>query len=269
MMNIINHEHGFEKMFLLHGVSSVIAFMFMLHCVPTDQSSTKEVHTTQLSKRKVGWKEGVRVILSDAGLFGIFGLVTVAGFSMAILENFCYINIRKQYAESDMMDVAGREISFYRICFSLGGTLTWWFAGSWSRRFGSDVVMFAAVCCLPICFFSYAGLGSGSGVDQLTKVGFLIAEAIRSGVFAALWSNATVQMNKRSPSHVKSVMQTMMEATYRGVGHTSGSYFGGMLCKDLGIQSAYTVVGKGLVSFLCMVGALGFGFSTPKTKIGV
>lgn len=195
MMNIINHEHGFEKMFLLHGVSSVIAFMFMLHCVPTDQSSTKEVHTTQLSKRKVGWKEGVRVILSDAGLFGIFGLVTVAGFSMAILENFCYINIRKQYAESDMMDVAGREISFYRICFSLGGTLTWWFAGSWSRRFGSDVVMFAAVCCLPICFFSYAGLGSGSGVDQLTKVGFLIAEAIRSGVFAALWSNATVQMN--------------------------------------------------------------------------
>lgn len=156
-----------------------------------------------------------------------------------------------------MLDVAGRDIGFYRICYSLGGTLTWWYAGSLSRRLGSDVVMLISVACLPLCFFGYAGFGS-SGLGICTKLGIVMAEALRSGIFAALWSNATVRVNKLSPSHVSAQMQTMMEGAYRGIGHTSGSYLGGLLCRTLDVSDAFMVVGKGLVSFLCLIGAMGF-----------
>ncbi len=156
-----------------------------------------------------------------------------------------------------MIDVAGRDIGFYRICYSIGGTLTWWYAGSLSRTLGPDVVMIISVGCLPLCFFGYAGFGS-SGLGIYTKLGIVMAEALRSGIFAALWSNATVRVNKLSPSHVSAQMQTMMEGAYRGIGHTSGCYLGGLLCRTLDVSSAFMVVGKGLVSFLCLVGAMGF-----------
>ena len=151
--------------------------------------------------------------------------------------------------------MAGRDIGFYRICYSIGGALTWWYAGSLSRKLGSDVVMLISVGCVPLCFFGYAGIGSG--MDIYTKLGIAMAEALRSGIFAALWSNATVRVNKLSPPHVSAIMQTMMEGAYRGIGHTSGSYLGGMLCRTLDIQSAFLVVGKGLVSFFCVTFAMG------------
>mmetsp|Transcript_2595 Transcript_2595/g.4601 ORF Transcript_2595/g.4601 Transcript_2595/m.4601 type:complete len:440 (-) Transcript_2595:184-1503(-) len=255
-MNLINHESGFEYMFLLHGVSSIVALIVMLYCVPPNQHTTKKIVASQMTHRTIDWKEGIRVVFGNVQILTIFGLVAITGYSTAILENFCYINIRQLYTKHGMMNVAGRDISLYRVCFSLGGTLTWWFSGSWSKRLGSEVVMFASVCCLPLCFFLYAGVGSE--LDGLTKVGFLTSEAIRSGIFAALWGNATIQVNKLSPDHVSSMMQAMLEATYRGIGHTTGSYSGGILCKRLDISAAFLVVGKGLASFLCMVGAIGF-----------
>lgn len=203
------------------------------------------------------WREGLRVIFSDVQILMVFGLVITMGYSLSILENFCYINIRQLYITHNMLDVAGRDIGLYRICYSIGGTLTWWYAGSLSRKLGSDVVMIISVGCLPLCFFGYAGFGS-SGLGVYTKLGIVMAEALRSGIFAALWSTATVRVNKLSPPHVSSQMQTMMEGAYRGIGHTSGSYLGGLLCRTLDTSSAFMAVGKGLVSFLCLMGAMGF-----------
>lgn len=259
MMNIIIHDKGFEYMFVVHLASSVVALIFMLYCVPTSSyncSAVMKENNPSQTAQHVDWKEGLRVIFSDIQILSVFGLVAITGYSMAILENFCYINIRTLYSKYETMDAAGRDISLYRVFFSIGGTLTWWFSGSLSTRFGSGAVMFTSVCCLPICFFLYAGLGTE--LDGLTKLGFLVAEAIRSGIFAALYGTATIQVNRLSPGRAHSVMQTMLEATYRGIGHTSGSYFGGMICQSLDISNAFLVVGKGLVSFLCMLGAVGF-----------
>ena len=303
MINVINRKdgRGFEYMFLLHAISSAIAVVAMLFCVPTTSSTSTTTTTTTTtstapttttttvakttaktttaaktaattpttatvreSKRYAAdWREGLRVIFGDVRILSVFGLVATAGYSLAILENFCYINIRQLYDENGMMDIAGRDIGLYRVFHSLGGTLAWWYSGSLGGAFGTDAVMFASVCCLPLCFYLYAGVGTE--LDALTKLGFLAAEAVRSGIFAALWSTATVRVNRSSPPHVSSMVQTMMEVAYRGVGHTSGSYLGGRLCKTLDIPAAFLVVGKGLVSFLCAVGAVGFWSQSRKT----
>ena len=304
MINVINRKdgRGFDRMFLLHAISSAIAVVAMLLCVPTttltntnanantNTTTTTTTTTTATtiaaatttattaataataattvreSKRYAAdWREGLRVIFGDVRILSVFGLVATAGYSLAILENFCYINIRQLYAKNGMMEIAGRDIGLYRVFHSLGGTLAWWYSGSLGGAFGTDAVMLASVCCLPLCFYLYAGVGTE--LDALTKLGFLTAEAVRSGIFAALWSTATVRVNRSSPPHVSSMVQTMMEVAYRGVGHTSGSYLGGRLCKTLDIPAAFLVVGKGLVSFLCVVGA-GMGFwSHSRRKI--
>ena len=292
MINVINRKdgRGFEYMFLLHAISSVIAVVAMLFCVPTTSTTTTTTTTTttaltattvaktttktaaaatttatvrESTRYAADWREGLRVIFGDVRILSVFGLVATAGYSLAILENFCYINIRQLYAKNGMMEIAGRDIGLYRVFHSLGGTLAWWYSGSLGGAFGTDAVMFASVCCLPLCFYLYAGVGTE--LDAITKLGFLAAEAVRSGIFAALWSTATVRVNRSSPPHVSSMVQTMMEVAYRGVGHTSGSYLGGRLCKTLDIPAAFLVVGKGLVSFLCAVGAMGFWSQSRKT----
>lgn len=58
-----------------------------------------------------------------------------------------------------------------------------------------------------------------------------------------------------------------MESTYRGIGHTAGSFFGGMLCYEYGDTSrAFAVAGKSLLSFICMVGTIRL-MSQKKEKI--
>ena len=292
-----NQHHGYYYMFVIHAITSLLAWICMMYCVPsttsypsstiigkqndeamegsngqtqstttTTSSSSLLTETTQQHPPTSDWKEGLRVIFSSMQILLVFGLVITMGYSLSILENFCYINIRQLYITHNMLDVAGRDIGFYRICYSLGGTLTWWYAGSLSRMLGSDVVMIIAVGCLPLCFFGYAGFGS-SGLGMYTKLGIVMAEALRSGIFAALWSNATVRVNKLSPPHVSSQMQTMMEGAYRGIGHTSGSYLGGLLCRTLDVSSAFMVVGKGLVSFLCLISAMAFWNRSSVGKI--
>ena len=269
----------------------------MMSCVPEDvdvaktsSSHHKKVRElqAQISHSTIDWKDGLRVVLGHVQILSIFGLVAVTGYSLGFLENFCYINIRELYKQHGQTDVAARDVSLCRLFYSFGGVLSWWYSGSWNSRLGADVVMWTAVGCLPLCFFLYAGIGSG--LDRWTKFGFFLSESLRSGIFAALWSTATVRLNKLSPSHMKTMMvrliiacgrylryyrfnivasllwndqQSLMESTYRGVGHTSGSYFGGILCKKYDdMPTAFIVSGKSLLSFLCIVGTI--CFMSPK-----
>jgi len=273
MMRLINDDRfGFKYLFLVHGFASAIALIFLIYSIPEDtttpKSTTHKDSTKQQlkdTKHTITWKDGLLVMLSDIQILSLFSLIIVTGFSMGFLENFCYINIRQLYKAHGKTDVVGRDVSLCRVFFSLGGVLTWWCSGSWTKRFGSDMVMVAAVCCLPFCFFLYSGIGSD--FTGWTTAGIWIAESVRSGIYAALWSTATVRMNKLSPSHMKSIMQTMMESTYRGIGHTSGSFVGGIMCKKYDdISVAFTAAGKGLLSFLCIVGTIGFARAPKQLK---
>ena len=298
--NIANGR--FDRMFLLHAISSVIALLCMMLCVPTSTTATTtvaaaattttttEITTTtnngqsisnietnetsqqqqqqqqhhQQQQQQHDWKEGLHVIINDAQLLIVFGLVATAGLCLAILENFCYINIKQLYTYHDALEVVGRDMSIYRLFTSAGGTLAWWYSGYLGKRLGTNVVMYTSICSLPICFYLYAGGAGGDGMSIIhwyTKLGFIIAEMIRSGIFAILWSTATVRVNRLCPSHVSSMVQTMLEVSYRGIGHTTGSYLGGVLCKAYDINTAFIIVGKGLGTFLCVVGAFGWFWS--------
>jgi len=301
--NIANGR--FDRMFLLHAISSVIALLCMMLCVPTSTTATTtvaaaattttttEITTTtnngqsisnietnetsqqqqqqqqqqqhhQQQQQQHDWKEGLHVIINDAQLLIVFGLVATAGLCLAILENFCYINIKQLYTYHDALEVVGRDMSIYRLFTSAGGTLAWWYSGYLGKRLGTNVVMYTSICSLPICFYLYAGGAGGDGTSIIhwyTKLGFIIAEMIRSGIFAILWSTATVRVNRLCPSHVSSMVQTMLEVSYRGIGHTTGSYLGGVLCKAYDINTAFIIVGKGLGTFLCVVGAFGWFWS--------
>lgn len=177
------------------------------------------------------------------------------GYTLGFVENFCYINMRQVYERHGQ--AIGRDMTICRMFLSIGGIISWFFAGSLGKRFGSEVVMFMAVLCLPFCLFLYGGVALE--LNNWTKAGFFVAESIRSGVYAALWSNATVQLNRLCPSNMKSTMQSLMESSYRGFGHTSGAFFGGILCKKYDDMSeAFVVAGKGLLSFLIAAGTIFF-----------
>lgn len=189
--------------------------------------------------------------MSDIQIMGLFSLVILMGYTLGFVENFCYMNMRQIYEKHGQS--IGRDMTICRICLSMGGIFSWFFAGTWGKRFGPEPVMFTAVLCLPFCLFLYGGITSE--LNNWAKIGFFLAESIRSGVYAALWSTATVRLNKLCPLNMKSTMQSLMESTYRGFGHTSGAFFGGILCKKYGDMSeAFTVAARGLLSFLIAVG---------------
>lgn len=273
-MNAINHDRGFKTMFVIHGVASAVTIVFMLRCLPKDTNRASKMLHTKSGRlhNNSDWKQGLRVIVGDANLLATFCLIAITGYSMSILEYFCYINIRRLYAETGPSESAGRDIGTFRAFYSFGGAASWYFSGRWMRALGQEAVMVASVCCLPVCFFLYSGawwqgsvlaslMASSSelgGLGVPTKVGFALAEVLRGGIFAALWKAATLRANKMAPAHAQSVMQTMLEATYRGVGHTAGSYLGGRLCLSMEISKAFVVVGRGLSSFLCILGAMAY-----------
>lgn len=220
------------------------------------QKEDKHNKSIETAQKSVDWKDGVRLILGNVQILGLFSLVILMGYTLGFVENFCYINMRQIYERNGQS--IGRDMTICRIFLSVGGIISWFFAGSWGKKFGSEVVMFTAVLCLPICLFLYGGVSSE--LNDWTKAGFFLAESIRSGVYAALWSNATVQLNRLCPLNMKSTMQSLMESTYRGFGHTSGAFFGGILCKRYDDMSeAFVVAGKGLLSFLIAVGTMFFG----------
>lgn len=252
MMHISNNEaYGFEYLFIVHGCSAAVAVVFMFLCTPSIQM-TKTNGTC--NDNNIDWRRSLVDAFRNAEIASILGLVAITGCSMAVLENFSYINIKTLYKTHGQEDILGREISMYRVFHSSGGVLTWWYSGTWQKRLGPNGVILASVCCIPLIFFLYAGVGDG--LDKWTKIGFAGAEALRSAIFAAMWSSATIRVNSICPSHMTAVLQAIMDASYRGVGATTGAYFGGVLCKKFGIANTFTLIGKGFVSLLCTMGAL-------------
>lgn len=244
-----------QFLFSVHAISSCTALACLVLFVPEGSSMPADRHAIESERPQSSfeWKEKLLVIITDIQILTLFSLVVLMGYTLGFIENFCYINIRQIYKDHGQLGIVGRDVSICRIFLSIGGILSWFYAGSWGKRFGTGLVMCAAVSCLPFCFFLYAGVTSE--LNFWTKAGFFLAESIRSGVYAALWSTATVRLNELSPPHMKSTMQSMMESTYRGFGHTSGAFFGGVLCRKYSVMSeAFMVAGKGLLSFLVVVG---------------
>ncbi len=170
---------------------------------PVSRNCTHQRKNSHIFRNGTAWKDGAMVIFGSSQLLALFSMVAVTGFSLGFLENFCYINLRQIYTKHGQMELVGRDISLCRVFTSLGGVLCWFYSGALQSRFGPDSVMFASVSCLPLCFFLYAGIEDRLG--PVTKAGFLLSEAIRSGIFAALWSTATIRLNELSPPDMKAV----------------------------------------------------------------
>lgn len=275
MMQVANSEmYGFEYLFIAHGITAAVAVVFMLSCTPSSQynkkddiidiTTAKEDNTLNNSNNRIeDWRRTVLDnALKNAELLSIFGVIAITGSCMALLENFCYINMKAIYKAYGQEERAGKEISIFRVFYTAGGVITWWFSGSWQRKLGPTRVIVASASLVPLCLFCYAGIGTG--LDIKTKLGFVVAEACRSAIFAALWSAATIRVSLICPPQLTAVVQTAMEASYRGIGHCFGAYFGGVLCKKFGIGNAFNLLAKCLVSLLCASGALLFSSSQLK-----
>lgn len=202
-----------QYVFIVHGISSIVALLFMISCVPDDiaKSSSTKCTSQKNQEKKVhvsqsggDWKDGMRVLFSDVQILSLFSLIAVTGYSMGFLENFCYISIRQLYKTHGQEDFAGRDITLCRVFYSIGGVVCWFYSGAMQSYMGPNTVMFASVCCLPLCFFLYAGVGLD--LDIVTKVGIFLAEALRSGIFAVLWSTATIRLSNLSPPHMTAMM---------------------------------------------------------------
>ena len=50
-----------------------------------------------------------------------------------------------------------------------------------------------------------------------------------------------------------------MESIYRGLGCSSGSYLGGLLCSGVGISAAFVTIGRGLTALICVVAMARWG----------
>lgn len=239
-------------MFIVHAIASLVAFLCLVSFVQVPASITNQV--MQKDKAiKSNWKDGIRLILGDIQILVLFSLIIFMGYTLGFADNFCYMNMRQIFEKNE--EPIGQFFTICRMCLCIGGIVSWFFAGSLTKRFGSELVMFAALFCMPICLFLYGGISQE--LNFLTKCGFLLAESIRSGVYAILWSTATVRLNKLCPTNMKSTMQSLMDCTYKGFGHTSGAFVGGILCKRHGTMSeAFMVMGRGLLSFLITIGAV-------------
>ena len=273
MMRVANSEvYGFEYLFIVHGITAAVAVVFMLSCTPSSQCSQKDdiidITTAKkdntLNNNNNRIEDWTRNALKNAELISIFGIVAMTGSSMALLENFCYINMKAIYKEHGQEERAGKEISTFRVFYTTGGVMTWWYSGSWQKRLGPNRVIVASASLVPLCLFCYAGIGTG--LDIWTKLGFVVAEACRSAIFAALWSAATIRVSLICPPQLTAVVQTAMEASYRGIGHCFGAYVGGVLCKKFGIANTFNLLAKCLVSLLCALGALLFSGSQLKIE---
>lgn len=255
MMNVCSNEaYGFEHLFVVHGITAAVAVVFMLLCTPSNQYNQNQAK--QMTKANgscnndtTDWRRSLLDVFTNAEIASILGAVAVTGCSISVLENFSYINIKSLYKAHGQENVLGQEISMYRVFHTCGGMLTWYYSGTWQKKLGPNGVIIASLCCVPLIFFLYAGVGDG--LDVRTKIGFAMAEATRSAIFAAMWSSATIRVNMICPPHMTAVLQAIMDASYRGVGSTVGAYVGGFLCKKIGIANTFTLIGKGFVSLLC------------------
>ena len=255
MMSVCSNEaYGFEHLFVVHGITAAVAVVFMILCTPSNQYNQNQAK--QMTKANgscnndtIDWRRSLLDVFTNAEIASILGAVAVTGCSISVLENFSYINIKSLYKAHGQENVLGQEISMYRVFHTCGGMLTWYYSGTWQKKLGQNGVIIASLCCVPLIFFLYAGVGDG--LDVRTKIGFAMAEATRSAIFAAMWSSATIRVNMICPPHMTAVLQAIMDASYRGVGSTVGAYVGGFLCKKIGIANTFTLIGKGFVSLLC------------------
>mmetsp|Transcript_2419 Transcript_2419/g.3394 ORF Transcript_2419/g.3394 Transcript_2419/m.3394 type:complete len:111 (-) Transcript_2419:41-373(-) len=76
----------------------------------------------------------------------------------------------------------------------------------------------------------------------------LLAECVRGATFAIFWSTVLIHVEQISPAGSTSTMLTLMESIYRGLGHTMGSFLGGILISRVGgIAPAFWFVGWGVL----------------------
>jgi len=237
--------------------------MCLLSFVP-EKPPKRVAHKMEDTKtiQSLSWKETIGVVAADARILGLFSLVIVMGYTMGFVENFCYINMRQIYEKHGQS--IGRDITICRVFLSIGGIISWFFSGSLGKRFGPDNIMLIAIFCLPFSLWLYSGGVAPEELNTWTTTGFFLAESIRSGVYATLWSTATVRLNELCPKS-QATMQSLMESTYRGIGHTSGAFFGGILCKKYGtISEAFLVAGKGLLTFLLAITTMFYTLSNKE-----
>ncbi len=165
---------------------------------------------------------------------------------------------------------SGTIVALCRLSVSFAGTIMYYYSPAIVRsvpinRLALISLFFCGVCCTLY--------GSSS---RFAIVFAILAEAIRGGVYAMLWSACTyhVQSSKfanslfrddsttSSKSSHTSTLQTILEAVYKGFGHSLGGICGGKFVKYVGsLPQSFLFVGEGVLTLSVGLGLFNELFS--------
>jgi len=202
------------------------------------------------------------------------------------METFAYVCIRQMSVRGQSHDQqipsshfllhflvsldSGTIVALCRLSVSFTGTIMYYYSPAIVRsvpiyRLALISLFFCGVCCTLY--------GSSS---PFAIVFAILAEAIRGGMYAILWSACTyhVQSSKFANSlfrddsatgskcnHI-STLQTILEAVYKGFGHSLGGIYGGKFVKHIGsLPQSFLFVGEGVLTLSVGLGLFNELFS--------
>lgn len=206
------------------------------------------------------------------------------------METFAYVCIRQMSVRSQSQDQhipsshhflvhslvsldSGTVVALCRLSVSFAGTIMYYYSPTIVRsvpinRLSLLSLFFCGVCCTLY--------GSSS---PYAIVSAILAEAIRGGMYAILWSGCTyhVQSSQFANSLFRddsststevshtSTLQTILEAVYKGFGHSLGGICGGKLVKYVGsLPQSFRFVGEGVLTLSLGLGLFNelFGYAS-------
>jgi hypothetical protein len=186
------------------------------------------------------------------------------------METFAYVCIRQislssqsdQRLHSDHIILryiqsldSGNIVALCRLFLSIAGTIIYYYSPVIVRSVPIHRLALISLFHCGICCILY---GTSSPYSILYAI---LSEGIRGGMYALLWSACTnhVQSTKFTNSlfgvgnasakhgHT-STLQTILEAVYKGFGHSLGGICGGKFVKYVGsLPHSFLVVGKGVL----------------------
>ena len=186
------------------------------------------------------------------------------------METFAYVCIRQISMSKSSNNLnasslvflqtldSGTTVALCRLSLSLAGTIMYYNSPTIVRHIPIHRVTILSLYSCGICCLCYG---------HATSILFaLVAEAMRGGMYAIFWTACTkhVQSDTKFTDSIfrrrrgrASTAQTLLEAIYKGLGHSLGGICGGKFVKYVGsLPQSFILFGKGTLALAIVLSLL-------------
>lgn len=169
-----------------------------------------------------GFREGLRLLLSESGWIRFLFALFIAGIGLAVVDNFLFLHLRSIGASESLMGITltvgtASEVMLFMSSDRILG------------RLGTRNLMAIAIAALVVQLLSYSVL----------RVPWpaLMIQALHGPSFGGLWMAGVAVANRMAPRGMGATAQGLLSTVLLGLGAIAGSLMGGRLL-DLGGSSA-------------------------------